>query len=234
MTKTNISEVQKVLQPLYHSNTYIPNGYNTKDNTKNYIRISLGINQPQLLSPMRKLRGEEYYYLPITKCASNSIGKLFATEIKGDPRKKFKSDTLTICVIREPKERWISGVLTWLNKNSIDLTSPIDPRVSKVYDVLTEGKFVFDGHTTPQHLFLNYFVYLKTPFELIKMENLSEKFSELLDREIVLENDNSYIDKPFGLVNYPIIRDIANNFCMNNDNFIKMYETDYKLYDLSW
>ena len=234
MTRTNVSEVQKVLQPLYHSNIYIPNGCNKKDDIPNSFRISLGLNQPQLLAPMKKIRGEEYYYLPITKCASNSIGKLFTTEIKGDPRKKFKSDTLVICVIREPKERWISGILTWLNSNAIDLTSPIDPRVPKVYEILTDGKFVLDGHTTPQHLFLNYFVYLKTPFELIKMENLDQKFSELLNREVILEHDNRYIEKRFGLVNYPIIRDIVNNYCSNNDNFIKLYETDYKLYDLSW
>ena len=234
MTRTNVSEVQKVLQPLYHSNIYIPNGCNKKDDIPNSFRISLGLNQPQLLAPMKKIRGEEYYYLPITKCASNSIGKLFTTEIKGDPRKKFKSDTLVICVIREPKERWISGILTWLNSNAIDLTSPIDPRVPKVYEILTDGKFVLDGHTTPQHLFLNYFVYLKTPFELIKMENLDQKFSELLNREVILEHDNRYIEKPFGLVNYPIIRDIVNNYCSNNHNFIKLYQTDYKLYDLSW
>jgi len=181
-------------------------------------------------------------YIPISKNASTSlktsldfkpvyqipkINKKFDLELADKYKRKYKVFTL----IRNPKDRWISGFNEFLSEYNYYLKSN---NSKKVFIELKNKKFIFDGHTLPQFSFIDYcFSPFGLDFELnlINLDgDLDAKLSELCQDKVKIKYNNSMHNDQLKIDNYELCYKIFNDYCMNQKKFLELYKQDHVLY----
>lgn len=185
-------------------------------------------------------------YIPISKNASTSLKKsLDFYPVYQVPKlnslfdlnlpTKYKVEYKIIVIIREPKERWISGFNEFLSHHSIFLLDK-DSR-KEVISELKNKKYIFDGHTLPQFSFIDYcFQPSEIDFDLhlIKMDkNIEDKLSSIIGSKVTIEYRNHAIEDTLKIENYKYCEKILNQYCLKDKNFIDLYNQDLLLYNQS-
>lgn len=181
-------------------------------------------------------------YIPISKNASTSlktsldfkpiyqvpkIDKKFDLEIP----EVYKREYTIFTLIRNPKDRWISGFNEFLSEYNYYLK---DNKSKEVIIELKNKKFIFDGHTLPQFSFIDYcFSPSELDFELnlISLDgDLDIKLSKLCQEEVKIYYNNSMYNDELKINNYELCYKIFNDYCMKQKKFLDLYKQDNILY----
>jgi len=124
-----------------------------------------------------------------------------------------------IFFIRDPKERYVSGLVQYINiqKNNNQFD------INKIIDQLSLGKIILDAHTLPQYF--NLMPYLDDKNLLLYGFNQFANNLKIIDNNInhvpIINNQDSY-DKEYG-------RWLFNNF-VDPKLFNTIYKEDFDLY----
>lgn len=127
-----------------------------------------------------------------------------------------------IFFIREPKERYISGLMEYINIQKKNGRFDI----IKIIDQLSQGKIVLDAHTLPQYF--NSIPYLNDKNLLIYRFNEFANRIKSTDKNInhiPVVNSKNFDDKEYG-------KWLFNNF-VDPELFNKVYKEDFELYKKS-
>lgn len=194
-----------------------------------------------------ELEEEKIIYIPIGKNASTSISNSLnftPLRLPIPPRcidlrcldipEKYKTEYKFFTTIREPKKRWISGINEFLYSPFHEGIDFEEGRHDKFLTELTNNKFIFDFHTIPQLSWLSFCFKNNLDIILLNLdERLSEKISNVLQRSVTINHDNKMQDYDCKIETYNFCRDIFTRYCVENENFLKLYEMDLYLYNNS-
>lgn len=208
--------------------------------------------QPDQSFEVLELKEEKIIYIPIAKNASTSIiNSLNFTPIKFsipqnsrccidlqhlDIPEKYKNEYKFFTITREPRQRWRSGINEFLNSPHYKASFDGDEKESrsKFLTELESNKFIFDFHTVPQLPWTSFCFKNNLDVTFFKLdENLSEKISSILKRDVTITHDNAmqhYTDK---VKNYKFCYDLLTRYCMRNKKFLELYKMDSYLYNNS-
>jgi hypothetical protein len=140
-----------------------------------------------------------YFFLSIPKNASVFISSVLRqNNWQYSDLSVYRGDNV-ICIIRDPIERWISGMATYVAANILGENYGSEMFIND-YNELVErlifDNIKFDDHTTPQIEFVNfipankhveYFLADKN----ILLDNLSKYVNQTLTYELSITNDNT-------------------------------------------
>ena len=190
---------------------------------------------------------KKLFNIGISKCASTSTTKYLRDQVKFVPMYEREYDRHNIqqfneytgfSIIRNPTSRWISGLNEFMtNEESKNRSRD----TSYVEEQLRKNKFIFDSHTHVQVDFLLDFfseinhVSLKD-FNLIRLDkNLSQKISLILGQDIRLEylNVTQFDDFSNKKINLNFCKKMFETYCEKNPKYYKIYEFDYRLFNIS-
>lgn len=145
------------------------------------------------MPPGRALTNGEWVYIPIPKNASSSIKEVLGW--KENDFHTFTCHTPAFAVIRNPVDRWFSGI----NQYAVRYD---DANYGRILANVKEGGYpVYDEHTMRQtDYLLSTFRYL----DLVRFENVNEYMAEKFDVELPRANVREWQPDP-DLV--PIIKD---------------------------
>jgi hypothetical protein len=195
--------------------------------------------------PERKL-----VYMHIDKCGSTSI----TTALRHQKLEFIKMDTLSertdpdilseclvknnyqfFTFVRDPKSRWISGLHEFIFR--------FNPSIKYVIDQVKSGKYIFDEHTAPQHLFLTFPLKNNAKFKFFKLDdNLSNKINKIL-KETLSDNDKILNYKELEISHLRETKNFIPNYSSickkiyktyiekTPEKFNELYKLDYKLYE---
>jgi hypothetical protein len=196
-------------------------------------------------------------YMHIDKCASTSVTAALRTKYFFDmtyaPNYEELSKSLIeknytfFTVIRDPMERWISGLNEYMKR--------YDVSVKYVISQIKEGRYVFDEHTAPQNLFLRLCHQYDGNVKYIKLDyNLENKINDLI-YSVIHERykknpteENLYDIKHYKKIEISHLRNSKDydinykNLCrsifdkyisIDLEHFNKLYQADYDLYNKS-
>lgn len=214
-----------------------------------FPKEEIEIQSGKLVEVLYELKEEKIIYIPIAKNASTSITKsLNCTSILTplqspnstfyiDIPEKYRNGYKFFVITRDPKKRWISGINEFLNiynYEGVDFDGDKKGSYNKFLNELKNNKFIFDHHTRPQVSWINFCFKYNLDITFLKLdENLNKKISNLLEREVQITHDNITQEFKFKLKNYKFCHDILTKYCMQNKNFLNLYEMDFYLYDSS-
>jgi len=188
-----------------------------------------------LISPNRN-----YRYVAIAKNASSSISNLLFNNKWDSIEGGFNDDVTNIVVVRNPLERWISGMTEYLvGKNSSlgEITRNL-PNIFTHINFLNDefiikiitDQIYFDGHTLPQTWYLEGINVKRTKFFYMDDE-FKEKICDFLKVNKSLKNINeSKRDKLKNNVK-EILQDIVSKNINLTEEIDKHYYCDHKLID---
>lgn len=171
-------------------------------------------------------------FLCITKCASTSLKKcLEQIEYEITIYDRLESDIVKYknvqfySIIREPESRYISGLNFFINRyfqgNNLNL----------IEQNLNKEKFIFDEHTLCQHYFLDKIIKHHN-VNLIRLDkNINEKISDILGVNVSLPRLNSLDEQKNNYTEF--CKDMYKKYCVNNENYLNLYDKDYSLYNSS-
>jgi hypothetical protein len=171
-------------------------------------------------------------FLCITKCASTSLKKcLEQIEYEITIYDRLESDIAKYknvqfySIIREPESRYISGLNFFINRyfqgNNLNL----------IEQNLNKEKFIFDEHTLCQHYFLDKIIKHHN-VNLIRLDkNINEKISDILGVNVSLPRLNSLDEQKNNYTEF--CKDMYKKYCVNNENYLNLYDKDYSLYNSS-
>jgi len=174
---------------------------------------------------------EKLVYLHIDKCASTSISSalknlMFIDMTNIDVNdiemlldyKKYKS----FCVIRDPIKRWISALGEFMNR--------FDVSTNYIIEQIKNKKYIFDYHTSPQHVFIDPYIDKLDNTYLKLDDKLEDKINQLLHHSKISlqkERESNIITKLMcEKIFYTYVR-------MDLKYFYKLYEKDFVLYSKS-
>jgi hypothetical protein len=213
-----------------------------------YPKEDLDLHPGKSIETFLELKEEGIVYVPISKNASQSITNSFnfspvKTTIQPncpfyiDIPEKYRNEYKFFIITRDPKERWVSGINEFLNiydHEGIDFDGDKKGSRNKFLKELKNNKFIFDGHTAPQVSTVRFCFKYDLDIKFFKLdENLNEKISDFLKRNVTIIHDNPTAKYGFKLKNYNFCHDILTKYCMKNEKFLKLYEMDFYLYDHS-
>ena len=95
---------------------------------------------------------EKYFWVKIPKCASTYIENLLISldwKIDNYRHRDDKDSLIYFSVLRDPIDRWISGIVEYLTINKIELSDLSDVAIKLIFDAKT-----FDRHTQNQCYYL--------------------------------------------------------------------------------
>ncbi len=185
-------------------------------------------------------------YMHVDKCGSTSLTTAFRTQkpefIKMDSiphpdefaKKLVDMNTKFFTMTRDPSSRWISG----LNEFMCRYKPPVDYVIKQI----ESGKYVFDEHTAPQHLFLRLCLENHGEILYLKLDHMiAQKINELIKSTIKdEEKSNNYkeIEIPhlrnskYFIPNYTsICKKIYKHYIEKNpERFNELYKIDYDTY----
>lgn len=153
---------------------------------------------------------------------------------------KILSDFRFLTIIRNPENRYVSGLGHFLFRN-IDNQNQLIPKIEKL---LKYNKFYIDEHTAPQTLTLKKsleifenageFERKKININLFRYEqNLNNLFEKILDQNIEIPYSNSSFFSEERKRCHMIASELYKKYCQNNDLFYQYYEDDFKLHEKS-
>ncbi len=153
-------------------------------------------------------------FLP--KCGFEVVEKPFIDKV---------IDYSFFAIIRDPVDRWISGVNEYICYNDKEVSE------SKqfVKSELSNNNFYFDQHTRPQYKSLT----MIEECNLIKLDdNLSDKINNVINDNVDFEVINTVYDR--GVDNHhTFCVKMFNVYCKDNDEFYKLYQKDFELYEIA-
>ena len=170
--------------------------------------------------PLTRVRYKNISYIKIPKCASCSMQHAMKMKL---PRVNHKQAVITyevddteilFTVIRNPVDRWISGVLMYYTEFKVpELQDTILDDI--LLPSIRQGKLIFDCHTVPMVYYL--YPFENKPIQLFKLNSLQN-----LPLELHIPNKNkSSIQK-----HNRIYTTISN--CFNNSEFRTRFNQIYK------
>lgn len=194
-----------------------------------------------------ELEEEKIIYIPISKNASTSItnslnfrpittfvppnSKFYVDYI--DIPEKYRNGYKFLVVTRDPKKRWISGINEFLNERS-DFDEDDIRSYDKFIVELKNNKFIFDCHTRPQFSWINFCFKYDLDITFLRLdENLNEKISNVLGREVIINHYNPIEKYESKIKIYNFCYNILTKYCMKNKNFLDLHEMDFYLYNNS-
>lgn len=199
------------------------------------------------------LEEEKIIYIPIAKNASTSIiNSLNFTSVKFPiiPSSKFcidiqyleiperyKNEYKFFTVIRNPKQRWVSGINEFLySPDHEQIYFDADKKFcDKFLDELKNNKFIFDFHTIPQFPWVSFCFTYDLDLTLLKLDgDLSKKISSTLKKTLTINHDNKMQDYTWKVNSYNLCQDVFTKYVMTNKNFSHAYEMDLHLYNSSF
>lgn len=171
------------------------------------------------------LLGRDSIYIPIDKCASNSMRKVLTEngfismqEIRDWDKalEKFK-DWNHFAVVRQPVNRYISGLTEFIFRNSHK--NPYE----YVEKSLSQNKFIFDGHTMPMDCTL----YFRDNIKLFKLSpSMHSQISSYLRlKSFPIENLNKGVSKF-----KESAQKLFDRYCMNNPEFYEFCKKDFDIW----
>ena len=172
----------------------------------------------------------ELFFLPIPKNASTFISSvLYQNNWRYANLSEFTGDQV-FCILRDPLDRWISGIATYFALYIINDEYDIKMFL-KEYNQLTEklifDNIIFDDHTTPQIDFLNIVPKNKNIVSFtIDEQSLLQKLSEYLKYD--LSYDLSITNENFSKDNYVIQHIIDLIKSRLQENMITKIKVKYK------
>lgn len=140
-----------------------------------------------------------YFFLSIPKNASVFISSILRQNDWNYSDLSVYSGPNVFCVIRDPVERWISGMATYISANLLGENYGSEMFIDD-YNELVErlifDNIVFDDHTTPQIEFVN-FVPAGKHIEFLAanknnlLDNISKYTNCQLKYDLTLTNENA-------------------------------------------
>lgn len=129
-----------------------------------------------------------YFFLSIPKNASVFISSVLRQNNWQFSDLSVYHGTNVFCIIRDPIERWVSGMATYISANLLGENYGSEMFIND-YNELVErlifDNIVFDDHTTPQIEFVNLVPYNKhIEFFLADKDKLLNNLSEYVDCEL--------------------------------------------------
>jgi len=163
-----------------------------------------------------------YTYIKMPKCASDSIQSAITSKdykyLIGRP----EQDGNFFTVIRDPLDRWVSGVCEYLNRQA----DGTDKLIINTLDAIATGSIIFDEHTIPMTYFLYPFNgYNITYFRM--SNNIFDEINTTFDLDLAYKHSNKSI-KNNGL--YYALKSI----CMESRfraTFNQIYKDDIVLFN---
>jgi hypothetical protein len=105
----------------------------------------------------------------------------------------------TLVILRDPVERWISGISWYMTLNHQDLLEPCetDTKIRSTILSIMTTRVVMDPHTIPQSVFLQGIDFFNTTFIMVRHNNddYRENFSQFFKKELGI--DNFFDQAPF-------------------------------------
>lgn len=172
-----------------------------------------------------------YFFLSIPKNASVFISSVLRQNDWRYSDVSVYNGPNVICIIRDPIERWISGMATYVAANILGENYGSDMFVED-YNELVErlifDNIIFDDHTTPQIEFINFVpankhieYFLANKKTLV--DNLSKYIGNTLSFDLSITNDNASHN------NYDT-NNLVNFFRTKlNQKYIEKIKTTYRL-----
>lgn len=111
-----------------------------------------------------------WFYIPIPKVGTTSLRKTFTPWRATDDYAKIQPPMPGFALIRNPVDRWFSGV----HEYSVNSKIPVE----ELLETARRGSLVFDNHTRPQ---VEYVVH---DVQLIKLDHASEWIKETFGVEM--------------------------------------------------
>lgn len=169
----------------------------------------------------------EMGFVPLDQALINKDHNLVAKYFV-DSKQTFFSLT------RDPVSRWISGLNEFMRR--------YNPPIEWVIESIKNKKYIYDEHTSPQSLFLVMCTENGGDLKLIKMDkNISDKINKFFgDHLTSIDMMHKYVQFPhlrnsehYYPLNYTeICKKLYETFIKPNPNdFNKLYEIDYELYE---
>jgi hypothetical protein len=141
----------------------------------------------------------DFFFLSIPKNASVFISSVLRQNNWQYSDLSVYNGSNVICIIRDPVERWISGMATYVAANLLGENYGSDMFIDD-YNELVErfifDNIIFDDHTTPQIEFVN-FVPANKHIEyflankITLLDNLSKYIGNTLSFDLRITNDNA-------------------------------------------
>lgn len=171
------------------------------------------------------LLGKRWIYVPIDKCASNSIKKsLFQKgfvpmESIIDHNKAFQrfKNFNHFAVVRHPEERYISSLCEFMRRHPKKLGNEY------IAKCLKNNKFMIDDHTFPMVCTIN-FIDNPTLFKLD--DNISEKLSEHIKTNLNIK----ILNKSFSC-HKESAQELFDKYCKNNPEFHQFCKDDFDIWE---
>lgn len=167
-------------------------------------------------------------FITINKNAGTTLREFlpkYGFEIVEKPFIDKVIDYSFFAIIRDPVDRWISGVNEYICYNGKEVSE------SKqfVKSELSNNNFYFDQHTRPQYKSLT----MIEEYNLIKLDdNLSGKINNVINDNVDFEVINTVYDR--GVDNHhTFCVKMFNVYCKGNDEFYKLYQKDFELYEIA-
>jgi len=201
---------------------YAPSFYKLHPNSKFYSEWCVSKNLKVIFITINKCAGSSLRnYLPTKNFIvidNNKIDNNFIID-------KIINEYNFYSVIRNPDDRYVSGLNEFINQsNNIKKTF--------IEDSLKSNKFIFDEHLLPQYVSLKNILNFTKKINLIKLdENLSKKIHNIFSFNDYMPIVNSHKDKKES--NFDFCYEMFKKYCEKNINYYKLYEKDFKFYNLS-
>lgn len=137
-----------------------------------------------------------------------------------------------IVILRDPLERWVSGVCEYVSKTVPDF------EINKMFIGYLFNKKLFDAHTVFQVNFINNLEVDKIDFFYVN-ENLEKNLTNYLSKTITLEykpipinlyrNDSSEVKKNQEQLLIQLLKELLEKNANLKSDLMNFYQSDYKL-----
>jgi len=172
------------------------------------------------------LLGRNSIYIPIDKCASNSMRKCLTEngfismeEIRDWDKalERFK-DWNHFAVVRQPVNRYISGLTEFIFRNSHK--NPYE----YIEKSLSQNKFIFDGHTMPMDCTL----YFRDNVKLFRLnDSMHSRISKYLELDwFPIENLNRSVNQF-----KESAQKLFDRYCKDNPEFHEFCKKDFDIWE---